>query len=332
MSIMYDPLRYINIAEVYLMAPYLWDALIFLCIFLGLTTYVFKNKYGKQQGKTVAIGVGLALTISLLVWEYQTGWYIGRMELAILPLTVIYALVLFLLYKLFTDLLEFTRGCALSLAFLITYPGIGAMFNYPYTNWYATYPLFGFFVTLMLLLSVIMLVICVMPIFGSLPKGKTPPPAPTDKAPLKETKSADDKSSATKKQPETSQQLLGLVSAFLALTSTYIKQAHQFKAKGDALLDANNAMAKHRLSPDAVAKAADEFLREGAVLSDTLNQLQETAKAIANHADVATLHGEALEHYAKAQDAFLATSIQVDKYFMQLQHHLANNLAHGGSS
>jgi len=172
----YSPFSYINIAELYLASPYLWDSIIYLMLFLGISTFVFTSKahYGKK-GKPIAIAVGLALAISMTVWTYQQGWNLGSAQVAVLPLTILSFVFFFLFYRLFKDLMEMDTGCAFALSYILMYSGLYAIFEGPLRGAFSRYPSIEALLIIVLLITVVLLFICIFKLF---PKG-TPGPEVT---------------------------------------------------------------------------------------------------------------------------------------------------------
>ena len=171
----YDVFYYINPAQLYLSAPHLWDALILLGIFLGVSQHVFtkKDSFGKRHGKTLAIAVSLALTFATTVFLYMRGWTLATSGLNIVALVIIFAVLFAILYDLFTNLMGMPAMCAASLAFLFTYPGVQALFGDPARTIAQQQPLLGAFLTLLVVGAVIALFVCIGKLF---PKSDDTPP------------------------------------------------------------------------------------------------------------------------------------------------------------
>lgn len=173
MSSWYRPLELLNLPELYLANPLLWDSFIFLLLFLGLTQFVFvkgrdgrSGIYGPQKhSKFVSISIALILTFSMVLFEYYTGWYIGRQEVALLPLIILFLILLYFLYSLFESMFEMGKPCSASLAYLITYPALQAMFNFPLRRLSAGFELFQAFLTILILIAIITLIMCIVKFF-----------------------------------------------------------------------------------------------------------------------------------------------------------------------
>lgn len=74
--------------------PYEIDFFIFLIIFLGLSKAVFKSKF-KEQGKIIAIGIGIALSLAVVLWEYNNQRFLlsyGSIGVTILVLLVVFVI------------------------------------------------------------------------------------------------------------------------------------------------------------------------------------------------------------------------------------------------
>ncbi len=68
----YGGFGYFNFSEMYYQYASLIDAVIFLVIFLSLGKSIFGEHFKESKG--VYIGIGLFLTMSLLLWEERTGF------------------------------------------------------------------------------------------------------------------------------------------------------------------------------------------------------------------------------------------------------------------
>lgn len=163
----YNPLSYIDPAGLYMSAPYLWDALIFFAIFLSVGVEVYgRNKQFGKQSKTLAVVVAAALTIPLIMYTSSRGWMLASAELAILPVTILFAVFFFLLYRLLLDMLGVPKMCAASITFLFTYMAINGMFESVIQNNIARYPLLELLLALMLVVATGALIYCVVKLFG----------------------------------------------------------------------------------------------------------------------------------------------------------------------
>ncbi|MFT4249759.1 MAG: hypothetical protein ACMXYD_00115 [Candidatus Woesearchaeota archaeon] len=167
MSMWYSPLSYIDVAGVYLSNPYLFDALILLTIFLGISQYVFTKDghFGKKNGKPVAIAVSVALTISTIVFLYQRGWNLATPGVSIIPFTIIFIIFYYLLYTILTDVVEANKLCAGSIAFIFTYVGISSMFADVLPQVVLRYPLLELFISLLFLVAIGAFLACIGSIF-----------------------------------------------------------------------------------------------------------------------------------------------------------------------
>ena len=75
-----------------------FDFFIFLIIFLGLTQTVFGESHFRNHSKTLSIGLSLALSIALVVWERNTG--INLLNFGPLAFLIIVILMLYIIYSL----------------------------------------------------------------------------------------------------------------------------------------------------------------------------------------------------------------------------------------
>ncbi|MBI2672187.1 hypothetical protein HYX16_04600 [Candidatus Woesearchaeota archaeon] len=81
------------------------DFFIFLLIFMGLTQAVFSTSHLKGQAKSLAIGLSLALSFGLMIWERNTGINLlafGPVAFLILSILIFYV-VFSLLKKMGTE-------------------------------------------------------------------------------------------------------------------------------------------------------------------------------------------------------------------------------------
>ncbi len=161
------PLGLLNPAQVYLTAPYLWDAIIYFMLFLGLATFVYTQKgtYGKKRGKPVAIAIAMALTFSLSVWEYTSGWYLGQTRFAILPLIILLGLFFLLFYRMLTQMFNMKAHCAAAISYYLTYAGAGGMFDGAISSGLSQYPSIGMVLDILILTAFITLIVCVIGLF-----------------------------------------------------------------------------------------------------------------------------------------------------------------------
>ena len=172
----YDPLSYIDIAGVYLSNPYLFDALILLTIFLGISQYVFtqKNHFGKRHGKTLAVAVSFALTLSSILFMSRQGWNLATPGVSVIPFTIIFLLLYYLMYKILEDVIGVGKLCAGSIAYLLTYPGVLALFGDVVTSLSGQYYWLGWFLSLLMLIAIVSFFICIGQFFSGIdmPKKK----------------------------------------------------------------------------------------------------------------------------------------------------------------
>lgn len=61
---------------------------------MGLSKAVFKSKF-KEQGKIIAIGIGIALSLAVVLWEYNNQRFLlsyGSIGVTILVLLVVFVI------------------------------------------------------------------------------------------------------------------------------------------------------------------------------------------------------------------------------------------------
>jgi hypothetical protein len=118
-----NPFGGIDIASFYLRYFSFIDAIIYLILFLSLAQLVFTKVYkdNKKEAKMVAVAISLALTVSMIVLEMRTSFYIG--QLAPVALIVFLLVLAVLLYNLMLGLFTGTNGkmVSASLTYLIIY-------------------------------------------------------------------------------------------------------------------------------------------------------------------------------------------------------------------
>ena len=73
------------------------DFFIFLTIFLGLSQAVFGESHFKKQSKTLSIGLSLALSFGLVIWERNTG--LSLLTLGPLAFLIILLLVFYVIFS-----------------------------------------------------------------------------------------------------------------------------------------------------------------------------------------------------------------------------------------
>ncbi|MBD3310652.1 hypothetical protein GF351_05525 [Candidatus Woesearchaeota archaeon] len=108
-----------EIADLYLDYHMFFDLIIYVLLFVGLSQVVFKDKFQGRGGKAVIIGVGVALSLGMLLFEYNTGWYLGRLHWLGLPL--IFTLLGIFLYNLITGVIGAPKTGAGAITYVIMY-------------------------------------------------------------------------------------------------------------------------------------------------------------------------------------------------------------------
>jgi len=74
------------------------DFFIFLLLFLGLTQAILGESHLKSQAKSLSIGISLALSFALILWERNTG--VNLLQLGPFALLLILLLIFFVVFKL----------------------------------------------------------------------------------------------------------------------------------------------------------------------------------------------------------------------------------------
>jgi len=106
------------------------DAIIYLLLFLSLAKLVFLKVYkeNKKESTLISVGIGLVLTVSMVLVEMNSHFYLGMLQ----PLAIIIFLLLIaiLLYNLFLGLFgEDNKSISASITYLIIYGLLTVPFN-----------------------------------------------------------------------------------------------------------------------------------------------------------------------------------------------------------
>jgi len=125
-----QPFGSVNVASFYIRYSAFIDAVIYLILFLSLAQLVFVKVYkdAKKEAKLVSVAVSLALTVSMVIFEMNTGFYLGK--LYPIALFVFLAVLAMLLYNLLLGLFTGANGKSVSAAF--TYLIIYGLFIVPF--------------------------------------------------------------------------------------------------------------------------------------------------------------------------------------------------------
>ena len=125
------PLSGNAVANFYLRYFAFIDAVIYLILFLSLAQLVFMKVYkdNVKEAKMIGIAIALALTVSMAVLEYKTGFYLG--QLAPVALIIFLTVIAILLFNLFLGLFTGANGKSVSgaLTYLIIYGLLNVPFN-----------------------------------------------------------------------------------------------------------------------------------------------------------------------------------------------------------
>ena len=133
---LFRPFSGVNIGSLYLQYFYFIDAIVYLILFLGLTQYVFGKVYKSADGKPareakiIAVGVGLALTFAMAVFELQTGFNLGR--LSWYAALILYILLYFFLFSILKGMFDDVK-IAFCISNLIMY---GVLYSTFYSLYY----------------------------------------------------------------------------------------------------------------------------------------------------------------------------------------------------
>ncbi|MBD3310653.1 hypothetical protein GF351_05530 [Candidatus Woesearchaeota archaeon] len=117
-----DLFRYYDgsaIADFYIDYHLLFDLLIYILLFVGISQVAFKDRFQGRGGRAVIIAVGLSLSVGMMMFEYYYDWMIG--DIAPLGLAVMLAVIAIFIYRLATDIAGMAKTGAGALAFVITY-------------------------------------------------------------------------------------------------------------------------------------------------------------------------------------------------------------------
>lgn len=146
-----------------------FDFFIFLLIFLGLTRAVFGQSHLRGQTKPISIGLSLALSFGLVMWERNTG--INLLAFGPVAFLIILLLIMYVIFYLLTNLgtgkwvaAAWTYAIAYALLILFGQSVLGFI-NY-----------FGFFPTLFQLMNFLFWVAVIGGIIGLF--YSTPSPRP----------------------------------------------------------------------------------------------------------------------------------------------------------
>ena len=86
-----------DVLNIYELNSGLIDFFIFLTIFLGLSQAVFGEGHFKKQSKTISIGLSLALSFGLVMWERNSG--INLLTLGPLAFLIILLLIFYVIFS-----------------------------------------------------------------------------------------------------------------------------------------------------------------------------------------------------------------------------------------
>ncbi|HYD03843.1 MAG TPA: hypothetical protein VEC16_06125, partial [Alphaproteobacteria bacterium] len=172
-----NPFSSINIAAFYLRYYAFIDAIIYLILFLGVAQIAFLKIYkdSKREGKAIAVAIALCLTISMVVLEMNTGFYLGQLQ----PIALIVFLLIIstLLFNMFQGLFE-KKAVSGAITYLIIYGLLTVPFG-ALNEWINTNaPFLAAILTLGAVASLIYLIIELFSLFGDGKKTTTGPQGP----------------------------------------------------------------------------------------------------------------------------------------------------------
>ena len=178
-----DPFGSLDITSFYLRYYEFIDAIIYFLLFLSLSQMIFVkvyDKYGdKKSSKMVAVAVGLALAVSMIVLEMNTGFKIG--DLGVVALIILLLVLAILLYNVMRGLFTEDNGKKISgaLTYLIIYGLIVVPFGTLYEWIQENAPLLSGVRALAAIAAFIVLILeMISMLTGGNKKGDQGPPGP----------------------------------------------------------------------------------------------------------------------------------------------------------
>ena len=143
-----------------------FDFFIFLLIFLGLTQAVFGEGHFKKQSQTISIGLSLAFSLGLVLWERNTGTNLlsfGAIGLLLITLLIFY-IIFSILKKMGTE--WWVAGAWAYVVIFVILMIIGPQF-FNWASFESIFPWLNFFFYICILIGLIGL-------YVSNPLGKKP--------------------------------------------------------------------------------------------------------------------------------------------------------------
>lgn len=319
----YAPLSMLNVAEVYLAAPYLWDFFIYLTLFLGVSTFVFTSqKHFGKKGKPVAIAVGVALALSLTIWTYQNGWSLGSAQVATLPLLLLSLILFYLLYKLLTDLFEMSQSCAFAIAYLFTYTGVYSIYESPLRQALMRYEFVELLLFVVTIVVVFILFKCLFSLFGKRPD------SPPDSAPLDSTPSPRPTPGPTPTPPPPGPHpLTSPIRQFVLLTADLDEVLRDYRQGLNKVLAANH-QAHNNPAPAHILQRDDaiaDLRKPYGEVAQILHEVQQLSRAIATQPNLSGVPREELDKLATAYGKCFSFARDASQLRTQFKTKFRNN-------
>jgi hypothetical protein len=141
LDMLLQPLAKLNIAQIYQSYGYVIDCMLYFMILIGAAQVGLKKQFesDKQAAKIIVMGVGLALAISVSVWEARSGFRLGNFwPLAVIIILMTFAFTFYNFVKKISDL---NKGMTLlAFAFMFYFmqgmvPSLAAWFNNNPNEW-----------------------------------------------------------------------------------------------------------------------------------------------------------------------------------------------------
>jgi hypothetical protein len=96
----FQPLKYIDLAQIYLEYASIVDFFIYLVFFLGLARVAFEKHFKGVGGKFIVVSVGVALSLAMVYAEDSMGFRLSRLGgLAILIFIFILSVMVYMIFK-----------------------------------------------------------------------------------------------------------------------------------------------------------------------------------------------------------------------------------------
>lgn len=163
-----------DILSIYELNSTWFDFFIFLLIFLGLTQAVFGQGHLKSQSKPISIGLSLALSFGLVVWERNTG--INILSFGPVAFLILIILMMYVIFSLLSNL-GTGKWVAVAWAYAIAY-SLLILFGQQFLN---ALSYFGFFPSIFQVMTLLFWLAVIGGIIGLF--YTTPAPRPPARGP-----------------------------------------------------------------------------------------------------------------------------------------------------